>query len=79
MISAKKYPNCSFCGKNKDEVQILIAAPGTFICDECVDLCNEILGEKLEVNLKKDRLSFPEPTAPSDISFVTLNQWRYPK
>lgn len=36
---------CSFCGKPKDRVQKLIAGPGVFICDECVDLCNDILKE----------------------------------
>ena len=38
---------CSFCGKNQREVKKLIAGPGTYICDECVDLCNEILDEEL--------------------------------
>lgn len=40
-------PKCSFCGKNQDQVRKLIAAPGVYICDECVDLCNEILEEEL--------------------------------
>jgi hypothetical protein len=34
---------CSFCGKQQDQVQRLIAGPGVFICDECIQLCNEIL------------------------------------
>src|SRR5579883_2986594 len=38
---------CSFCGKSQDQVKKLIAGPGVFICDECVDLCNEILDEEL--------------------------------
>jgi ATP-dependent Clp protease ATP-binding subunit ClpX len=38
---------CSFCGKNLQQVKKLISGPGVFICDECVYLCVEILGEEL--------------------------------
>lgn len=38
--------NCSFCGKSQHEVKKLIAGPSVFICNECVDLCNEILAEE---------------------------------
>lgn len=38
---------CSFCGKSQEQVKKLIAGPGVYICDECVDLCNEILDEEL--------------------------------
>lgn len=38
---------CSFCGKSQDQVRKLIAGPGVYVCDECVDLCNEILEEEL--------------------------------
>lgn len=41
-----KNLNCSFCGKNQDEVKKLIAGPSVYICNECVDLCNEILREE---------------------------------
>ena len=37
---------CSFCGKSQDQVKKLIAGPGVYICDECVELCNEILDEE---------------------------------
>lgn len=37
--------HCSFCGKNQDQVKRLIAGPGVYICDECIELCNEIIGE----------------------------------
>ncbi len=50
-------PKCSFCGKSQDQVRKLIAAPGVYICNECVDLCNEILEEELydaEVSAKAD-------------------------
>ncbi len=39
--------SCSFCGKSQEQVRKLIAGPGVYICDECVDLCNEILDEEL--------------------------------
>ncbi|MEC7865665.1 MAG: ClpX C4-type zinc finger protein, partial [Pseudomonadota bacterium] len=38
---------CSFCGKNQNEVRKLIAGPSVYICDECVDLCNDIIKEEL--------------------------------
>jgi ATP-dependent Clp protease ATP-binding subunit ClpX len=44
---SKGHPKCSFCGKTQEQVRKLIAAPGVYICDECVELCNEILDEEL--------------------------------
>ena len=38
-------PKCSFCGKSQEQVKKLITGPGAYICDECVDLCNQILEE----------------------------------
>jgi ATP-dependent Clp protease ATP-binding subunit ClpX len=38
--------SCSFCGKNQNEVQKLIAGPNVFICDECIELCNEIVQDE---------------------------------
>ena len=38
---------CSFCGKSQKQVKKLIAGPGVYICDECIDLCNEIIEEEL--------------------------------
>ena len=43
---------CSFCGKNQKEVRKLIAGPTVFICDECVNLCNEIMAEELETSFE---------------------------
>ena len=40
--------HCSFCGKSNKDVAFLIAAPDVFICDECVDLCADIIAEKRE-------------------------------
>lgn len=53
---------CSFCGKNQDEVRKLIAGPSVFICDECVDLCNDIIREEIqdvEEHESQDRLPIP--------------------
>ncbi len=38
---------CSFCGRSQRQVKKLIAGPGVYICDECIDLCNEIIDEEL--------------------------------
>ena len=42
---------CSFCGKSQKQVKKLIAGPGVYICDECIDLCNEIIEEELSQSL----------------------------
>ena len=47
---------CSFCGKSQDQVKKLIAGPEVYICDECVDLCNQILDEEFFENKDKDAL-----------------------
>ena len=39
---------CSFCGKSQDEVRKLIAGPTVYICDECIDLCNDIIAEECD-------------------------------
>ncbi|HEY3925335.1 MAG TPA: ATP-dependent Clp protease ATP-binding subunit ClpX [Acidothermaceae bacterium] len=52
---------CSFCGKSQKQVKKLIAGPGVYICDECIDLCNEIIEEELSesADLKWDELPKP--------------------
>ena len=53
---------CSFCEKTQDEVRKLVAGPQVYICDECVDLCNEILSEELETESNSLLLSkVPSP------------------
>ena len=47
MSTYDSHLKCSFCGKSQEQVRKLIAGPGVYICDECVDLCNEILDEEL--------------------------------
>ena len=52
---------CSFCGKNQDEVQRLIAGPDVYICDECVSLCNDIIAqENLTEDIEQGKLLTPE-------------------
>ena len=53
---------CSFCGKNQNEVRKLIAGPSVYICDECVDLCNDIIREEvLEADAEGDEDRLPAP------------------
>ncbi len=58
---SNKLLHCSFCGKNQNEVNKLIAGPSVFICDECVDLCNEIIRDELEEKSLKSRENLPKP------------------
>lgn len=46
--AVKLQPSCSFCGKGQDQVRKIIAGPAVYICDECVDLCNELLEGECE-------------------------------
>jgi len=52
---------CSFCGKSQRQVKKLIAGPGVYICDECIDLCNEIIDEELTAPAHIDLDSLPRP------------------
>ncbi|MEO6172187.1 MAG: ATP-dependent Clp protease ATP-binding subunit ClpX, partial [Arenimonas sp.] len=52
---------CSFCGKSQHEVRKLIAGPSVFICDECVELCNDIIREELEEKASAARSHLPKP------------------
>ncbi len=52
---------CSFCGKSQHEVRKLIAGPSVFICDECVELCNDIIREELEDRTEQDDAKLPTP------------------
>ena len=56
---------CSFCGKSQKQVKKLIAGPGVYICDECIDLCNEIIEEELT---ETSEVSFEHLPAPREIS-----------
>ncbi|KAG1707532.1 ATP-dependent Clp protease ATP-binding subunit ClpX [Nymphon striatum] len=52
---------CSFCGKSQHEVRKLIAGPSVFICDECVDLCNDIITEELQEKTEDESTKLPVP------------------
>jgi ATP-dependent Clp protease ATP-binding subunit ClpX len=62
---------CSFCGKSQKQVKKLIAGPGVYICDECIDLCNEIIEEELS---ETSDVSFDELPKPREI-FEFLEQY----
>ena len=57
----KKELVCSFCGKKQHEVKKLIAGPAVFICDECIDLCADIMKEESKIALKQITSSIPTP------------------
>ncbi len=58
---SSKILYCSFCGKSQHEVRKLIAGPSVFICDECVELCNDIIREELEEKAHAARSHLPKP------------------
>ena len=64
---------CSFCGKNQDQVRKLIAGPGVYICDECIELCNEIIEEELSRS-SEDPLRFRNLPKPREIRQI-LDQY----
>ncbi len=72
MASKKKVTvsklSCSFCGKNQNIVKKLVAGPGVYICDECIELCNEIVLEEGELNnFEKNFNELPKPKEINDI------------
>jgi len=68
----KKTLKCSFCGKTQEQVKRLVAGPGVYICDECVDLCNEIIEEEFDEVYESFEIGeLPKPREIYDI----LNQY----
>ena len=65
----RRHTRCSFCGKGQDQVRKLIAGPGVFICDQCVELCNQVIRDE------------DQPSAPGSVAYrarsrrVTLSSW----
>ena len=57
----KKQLKCSFCGKNQEQVKRLIAGPGVYICDECIELCSEIIADEFEERIELNTTSVPKP------------------
>ncbi|QAT39377.1 ATP-dependent Clp protease ATP-binding subunit ClpX [Clostridium sp. JN-9] len=60
-IEEKKQLKCSFCGKTQDQVRRLIAGPGVYICDECIELCSEIITDEFEEDVQMDMGTLPKP------------------
>ncbi len=58
---------CSFCGKLQEQVKKLVAGPGVYICDECIELCNEIIEEELSDDVELDLHDIPKPKEIKDI------------
>ncbi|MBS3948592.1 MAG: ATP-dependent Clp protease ATP-binding subunit ClpX [Dethiobacter sp.] len=58
---------CSFCGKTQEQVRKLVAGPGVYICDECIELCNEIMEEELSEEMEFDMVELPRPTEIKEI------------
>lgn len=59
--SGDKVLYCSFCGKSQHEVKKLIAGPSVFVCDECVELCNDIIREETHEAHEEAEVRLPSP------------------
>ncbi|HSB70284.1 MAG TPA: ATP-dependent Clp protease ATP-binding subunit ClpX [Candidatus Methylomirabilis sp.] len=60
-VKAGSKLQCSFCGKSQDDVRKLIAGPTVYICDECIELCNDIIAEEWEEEKSKGFSQLPKP------------------
>ncbi len=73
-----KLLHCNFCGKSQHEVRKLIAGPSVYVCDECVELCNDIIREELQENADEaDNKKLPTPQEINDIldAYVIGQDW----
>ncbi len=52
---------CSFCGKSQEEVRKIVAGPGVYICNECIDLCKEIIDEEFQDEAVREFTDVPKP------------------
>jgi ATP-dependent Clp protease ATP-binding subunit ClpX len=59
--TTEELKHCNFCGKSQQEVPKLIAGPSVYICDECVDLCNEFIKDEFEDSLSEEETELPTP------------------
>ena len=57
----KESLKCSFCGKTQNQVRKLIAGPGVYVCNECIDLCNEIINEETREEKELGFKDLPRP------------------
>src|SRR6187431_3072794 len=65
--SSEKVLYCSFCGKSQHEVKKLIAGPSVFICDECIELCNDIIRDEVPVDAADPKSAKSDLPIPSEI------------
>lgn len=72
--SSEKVLYCSFCGKSQHEVKKLIAGPSVFICDECIELCNDIIRDEVPAETPQTRASKSDLPVPSEIK-TSLDQY----
>ncbi|MEC4895300.1 MAG: ATP-dependent protease ATP-binding subunit ClpX [Oscillatoria sp. PMC 1051.18] len=84
MAKYDSHLKCSFCGKSQEQVRKLIAGPGVYICDECVELCNEILDEELldsasSATQPVSRSEDPAPKRRSNADRLSLSQIPKPR
>ena len=71
-IDDKKQPRCSFCNKTQDQVRKLIAGPNAFICDECVDICMEIIEDEMEEDQNDADFNLLKPVEIKNFQFILL-------
>jgi ATP-dependent Clp protease ATP-binding subunit ClpX len=72
--SSEKILYCSFCGKSQHEVKKLIAGPSVFICDECIELCNDIIRDEVAAEAEQSRPAKSDLPTPSEIK-SSLDQY----
>jgi len=72
--SSEKILYCSFCGKSQHEVKKLIAGPSVFICDECIELCNDIIRDEVAAEAEQSRPAKSDLPTPLEIK-TTLDQY----
>ena len=72
--SSEKVLYCSFCGKSQHEVKKLIAGPSVFICDECIELCNDIIRDEAPADGSPARAAKSDLPIPADIK-ASLDQY----
>ena len=66
ILRPEEVLHCSFCGKSQNEVKKLIAGPSVYICNECVDICNEIINDDDKAEASPARATLPKPQEIND-------------
>ena len=60
-ILKERKPRCAFCGKSQDQVRRLVVGPNVYICDQCIELCREIISDDLDLGANGDGSYVPTP------------------